>query len=122
MAKDAYVVRGTDVQASKLDGGGTYRLLDGLEFGFGDVSILFFEYPPNGTAGGVAHRHPHISTIAITEGQGRFTIGDESVEAAAGDVVVVPANTWHSFVNTGDCALRFVGIEDSARHAAEVAT
>jgi mannose-6-phosphate isomerase-like protein (cupin superfamily) len=121
MGKEAHVVRGTDVQAS-LDGGGTYGLLDGAEFGFGDVSILFIDYPPNGTAGDIKHRHPHISMIVITEGRGRFTIGDESVEAAAGDVVVVPANAWHSFANTGDGALRFVGIDDSGRHIAEVAT
>ena len=34
----------------------------------------------------------------ITEGQGRFTIGDETIEAAAGDAVVVPAHAWHSYV------------------------
>jgi mannose-6-phosphate isomerase-like protein (cupin superfamily) len=123
MAKDAHVVRAMDAHSSKLDGGATFALLDGAEFGFGAVSIVIAEYPPNADAGGAdrPHRHPHISAIVITEGQGRFTIGDETVDAAAGDVVVVPANAWHSFVNTGNGALRFVSVEDTDRHAAEVA-
>ena len=98
-------------------------LLDGAEYGFGDVSIIITEDPPNATGGAdQKHRHPHISTLVITEGQGRFTIGDETIEATAGDAVVVPANAWHSYVNTGDGALRVVGIHDSDRLTAEVAT
>ena len=91
--------------------------------GFGDVSIIITEDPPNATGGAdQKHRHPHISTLVITEGQGRFTIGDETIEAAAGDAVVVPADAWHSYVNTGDGALRVVGIHDSDRLTAEVPT
>ena len=117
------MVRGTDVQTSKLESGAWYRLLDGAEYGFGDVSIIITEDPPNATGGAdQKHRHPHISTLVITEGQGRFTIGDETIDASAGDAVVVPAHAWHSYVNTGDGALRVVGIHDSDRLEAEVAT
>ena len=123
MGKDAHVVRGTDVQTSTLESGAWYRLLDSAEYGFGDVSILITEDPPNATGGAhQKHRHPHISTLVITEGQGRFTIGDETIEAAAGDAVVVPAHAWHSYVNTGDGALRIVSVHDSDRLEAEVAT
>ena len=85
MGKQVHVVRGTDVHTSTLESGAWYQLLDGAEYGFGDVSILLTEDPPNATGGAhQRHRHPHISTLVITEGQGRFTIGDETVEAAAG--------------------------------------
>ena len=123
MGKDAHVVRGTDLHTATLESGAWYQLLDGAEYGFGDVSIIITEDPPNATGGAhQKHRHPHISTLVITEGQGRFTIGDETIDAAAGDAVVVPAHAWHSYVNTGDGALRIVSAHDSDRLEAEVAT
>ena len=123
MGKDAYVIRGTDVHTSTLDSGAWYQLLDGAEYGFGDVSIIITEDPPKATGGAEQkHRHPHISTLVITAGQGRFTVGDETIEAAAGDAVVVPAHAWHSYVNTGHGALRIVGVHDSDHHEAEVPT
>jgi quercetin dioxygenase-like cupin family protein len=122
MGLDAHVVRSTDVPPYELESGAALRLLDGAEYGFGDVSIIISEYPPNPTGADIKHRHPHISTIVITEGRGRFMIGDETLEAAAGDAVVVPANAWHSFVNTGDGVLRVVGVHDSGRHATELPT
>jgi len=122
MGPDAHVVRSTDVQPYTFESGATLRLLDGAEYGFGDVSIVISEYPPNPTGADIKHRHPHISTIVITEGRSRFTIGDDTFEAAAGDAVVVPANAWHGFVNTGDGVLRVVGVHDSGRHASELPT
>ena len=122
MAIDTRVVRGPDVQPYERPGGARVRLLDGAEYGFGHVSIITSEYPPDSVAADIKHRHPHISTIVITEGRGRFTIGDDTFEAAAGDFVVVPADAWHSFVNIGDGVLRVVGVHDSDRHATELPT
>jgi quercetin dioxygenase-like cupin family protein len=119
METEAHVVRTSDVQPFELEGA-SLRLLDGAEHGFGDVSIIISEYPPNPTGSDVKHRHPHISTIVITEGRGRFMIGDDTFEAATGEVVVVPANAWHNFVNIGDGVLRVVGVADSGRHALEL--
>ena len=105
MGNDARVVRGTDTHTTKLEGGAWYQLFDGADHGFGDVSIIVTDDATR-TSGAdpVDDRHPHISTLSITEGRGRFTIDDVTVEAVAGDVVVVPADAWHSYANTGDCA------------------
>ena len=59
MGKDAHVIRGTDGQTSHLEGGAWYQLLDGAEYGFGDVSIIITEDQPNATSGAdQTHRHP----------------------------------------------------------------
>ena len=52
---------------------------------------------------------------------GIFTVGDSEVEAGPGDIVVIPANAWHSFRNDGDEWLRVVGADEGARHDAELA-
>jgi quercetin dioxygenase-like cupin family protein len=120
MAKtEACVVKGVDVPAYDLESGGRLQLLDGAEHGFGDVSIIVSEYPAGGGAD-IKHRHPHISSIVITAGQGRFVVNDETLDAGVGDIVVVPANAWHSFTNTGDDVLRIVGVHDASRHAVEL--
>ena len=43
---------------------------------------------------------------------GRF-VGDLGATIAAGNVVVVPADTWHGFTNTGDEPLRQVSVHAS---------
>jgi quercetin dioxygenase-like cupin family protein len=113
------VIRSADVEPLKLESGGTLRVVTGDECGFGDVSLIVSEYPV-GTEADATHRHPHISSIVVTEGRGLFTVGDQTVEAEVGDIVVVPANTWHSFRNNGDGPLRVVGVHDSSRHAMEL--
>jgi mannose-6-phosphate isomerase-like protein (cupin superfamily) len=42
-----------------------------------------------------------------------------SIVAAAGEIVVVPANTPHGFVNTGEGVLRQVNIHASPRMETE---
>jgi mannose-6-phosphate isomerase-like protein (cupin superfamily) len=122
MGSDAHVIRGTDAHTTRLEGGAWYQLLDGGGHGFGDVSIIVTEDAPNATSGAdQTHRHPHISTLVITEGRGRFTVGDESIEASAGDIVVVPAHAAHSYANIGDGALKVVGVHDSDHLEAEAA-
>jgi mannose-6-phosphate isomerase-like protein (cupin superfamily) len=48
-----------------------------------------------------------------------FTVEEETVEATAGDIVVVPAETPHKFVNSGSAALRQISIHPVARMETE---
>ena len=62
-------------------------------------SISFFvgEFPPG--TGPSLHRHPYEETFVIEAGSASFTLGDEALELGAGQIVVVPAGTPHTFVS-----------------------
>jgi mannose-6-phosphate isomerase-like protein (cupin superfamily) len=59
------------------------------------------------------HLHPYEEVFVIYEGVATFTVGDQSIEAGPGEIVVVPPNRPHKFKNTGDERLRLVGIHPS---------
>jgi quercetin dioxygenase-like cupin family protein len=47
------------------------------------------------------HRHPHAEeTEYLLEGEGIARVGDDDVAVVAGDIVFVPENDYHGFVNT----------------------
>ncbi|MDS2171850.1 cupin domain-containing protein [Nesterenkonia sp. CL21] len=47
------------------------------------------------------HQHPYPETFVIQRGSARFTIGDEELIGRAGQVIVVPAQTPHTFRTLG---------------------
>jgi mannose-6-phosphate isomerase-like protein (cupin superfamily) len=47
------------------------------------------------------HRHPCEETFIVEEGDVLFTVGDSTIEAGPGDIVVVPAGTPHKFLSRG---------------------
>jgi quercetin dioxygenase-like cupin family protein len=111
---DQLVIRSTDIPGFENPPGAMVRLINGDEYGLGNVSLIVSEYPAG--ADTIRHRHPHISTIVVVEGHGQFTVEGTTVGAGAGDLLVVPANAWHSFRNDGDGVLRIVGAHDSGHH------
>ena len=75
------------------------------------ISAYIVNAPPG--KGPPLHTHPYVETIFMIEGSALVTIGDETREASAGDIAIVPANTPHRFVNSGDTVLRQVDIHAS---------
>jgi len=61
------------------------------------------------------HTHPYVEVAFTLEGRASMTLGDETLEVNAGGIVVIPANTPHRFVNTGDATLRQIDIHASPR-------
>lgn len=51
--------------------------------------------------GPALHVHPYDEIFTITEGRARFTVGDQIIDAEAGDVVLGPANIPHGYQNLG---------------------
>jgi mannose-6-phosphate isomerase-like protein (cupin superfamily) len=65
------------------------------------------------------HRHPYSETFVVQEGRARFRVGDRTVEAEAGEVVVAPPETAHGFKSLGPENLRMVTIHDSPKMQTE---
>src|SRR5947209_19273214 len=61
------------------------------------------------------HIHPYVEVAFTIEGCASITVGDETREVKSGDIVVIPANTPHRFVNSGEIILRQVDIHASPR-------
>ena len=76
-----------------------------------DVSIFLVRTPPGGGVG--LHVHPYAETFVLLEGHGRWTVGDETLELQAEQIVVVPPETPHGFENTSEGPLLVVSVHDS---------
>ena len=83
---------------------------EGRDHGAG-VSFFVSEFDPGGGPG--LHRHPYEETFVLQEGSVTFEVDGETLEAHAGEIVVVPAGAVHRFTASGDGALRFVSIHPS---------
>jgi mannose-6-phosphate isomerase-like protein (cupin superfamily) len=76
------------------------------------VSIFVTEYPRRGQGPDV-HLHPYAEAFVVLTGTALFTAGDEQIEVASGNLVVVPAETPHGFKCSGDDTLRVVSVHPS---------
>jgi mannose-6-phosphate isomerase-like protein (cupin superfamily) len=90
--------------------------LVGDDHGLG-ISIIFVDAEPG--RGPSLHTHPYDEILVILEGRATATVGDETLDVAGGDVVVVHAGEPHGFVNTGDGPLRQIDIHVSPRFATD---
>jgi mannose-6-phosphate isomerase-like protein (cupin superfamily) len=61
------------------------------------------------------HIHPYVEVAFTIEGTATITVGEEEREVTAGGIVVIPANTPHRFVNTGETPLRQIDIHAGPR-------
>ena len=65
-----------------------------------DVSVMFFTTDKIG-GGPKLHKHPYAEVFIIRQGRALFTVGDQEIEAVAGQIVFAPPNTPHKFANLG---------------------
>src|SRR6476619_1936722 len=61
------------------------------------------------------HTHPYVEIAFTLEGSATITVGDEQRMVTAGGIVVIPADTPHRFVNSGETVLRQIDIHASPR-------
>ncbi len=76
------------------------------------VSIFVTEFPRGD--GPPLHIHPYAEIFLVESGSVVFTADDEVTEVAAGNLVVVPADTRHKFEGVSDQVNRVVSIHPSA--------
>ena|SRR5258708_6544126 len=61
------------------------------------------------------HTHPYVEVAFTLEGCATITVGDEQRDVKAGGIVVIPANTPHRFVNSGNTTLLQIDIHASPK-------
>ncbi len=88
---------------------GSYaRILNGGQHELPSVSLMLAELQPG--EGPAWHRHAYDEVFSIAEGEATFAIGDETITADYGQVVLVPAGVPHRFVNSGAGVLKLTAV------------
>jgi quercetin dioxygenase-like cupin family protein len=85
----------------------TYEF-EGLHYQDTEVSFIWVDMPPGGSVR--LHKHPYKEIFIIQEGLSTFTVDSTTFQAHAGQIIIVPANVPHKFVNNGDGQLRQIDI------------
>jgi quercetin dioxygenase-like cupin family protein len=91
--------------------------LQGYLYGANNVSVILVDFEPG--QGPRLHRHPYEEVFVVLEGQARFTAGTQTVDARAGQIVIVRPGVAHKFVNLGPGRLHQVDIHPSGRFITE---
>lgn len=89
--RDGYVIK-----ADELASGENSSVFDGHDH---SAQVSFFLSHNRPGTGPSLHRHPYEETFIVEEGDVLFTVGESTIEASAGDIVVVPAGAPHKFVS-----------------------
>lgn len=90
--------------------GNTYEF-QGFEHQDTNVSFIWVDMPPGGTIR--LHKHPYEEIFIIQEGLATFTVGSATLEACAGQVIIVPADMPHKFMNASTGQLKQIDIHVS---------
>ena len=100
------------IDADTLQRSGSW-LFEGIDHGSVDLSFFLIDSLPG--AGPDLHSHPYPEVFVVHEGEATFVVGDESLVAVGGQVVVAPPDRPHKFQNSGAARLRMTNIHPSAR-------
>jgi len=104
------------INIERLPGSANASRFDGHEHG---ASVSFFINRHRPGTGADLHSHPYEETFIVLDGKVRFTLGEETLEATAGQIIVVPAGTPHKFVSTGAGRLSQISIHPAVRMETE---
>ena len=104
------------VAVADLPGGPTVRRFEGADHG---SSVSFFVGDHRPGTGPDPHTHPYDETFVMERGSSTFTVDGETIEARAGEIVVVPAGAVHSFVASESEGSRQLSIHAAPRMVQE---
>jgi mannose-6-phosphate isomerase-like protein (cupin superfamily) len=83
--------------------GNTYEF-QGSQHHDTNVSFIWVDMPPGGAIR--LHKHPYQEIFIIQEGIATFTVGSATLEARAGQIILVPAEVPHKFMNLSQQRLK----------------
>ena len=95
----------------------TAHWFEGHLHGDANVSFFLIDAPAGGGPG--LHTHPYEEVFVIQDGEVTFTVGDATIEAKAGQILVVPAGVPHKYVNSGTGRARHIDIHTSGHMSTE---
>ena len=87
--------------------GNTYEF-QGIQYQATNVSFIWVDMPPGGTIR--LHKHPYEEIFIIQEGVATFTVGLATLSAYSGQIIIVPAEVPHKFMNLSDKQLKQIDI------------
>ena len=105
------------LRQSELPASNFSRELVGEEFGGVPACVIFVDAEPG--RGPRLHKHPYAELFFVLEGEGTFSDGNEERVAGPGEVVIVPPDQPHAFVNSGEGRLRQIDVHLSPRFETE---
>jgi mannose-6-phosphate isomerase-like protein (cupin superfamily) len=101
------------ISNDELPNNGSVYKFEGYQYG--DVDVSFFLSHTASGKGPDLHKHPYDEVFVVQEGELAFTVGDETIEATGGQIVIAPAGAPHKFVNSGTRRARHIDIHTSRR-------
>ncbi|QBD76347.1 cupin domain-containing protein [Ktedonosporobacter rubrisoli] len=96
--------------------GNTYEF-EGKRYGETDISFIWVDMPPGESVR--LHRHAYKEIFLVQEGSATYTVGTETLEIQAGQIVIVPAGIPHKFRNSGTVPLKQVDLHLSKQIVTE---
>jgi len=87
--------------------GNTYEFI-GSQHKDTEISFIWVDMPPGGSIR--LHKHPYKEIFIIQDGVGTFTVGSTTLEAHAGQIIIVPVDVPHKFANLSDKPLKQIDI------------
>ena len=79
------------------------------------ASASFFVVTSAPGKGAQKHRHPYEEIFVILEGPIEVIVDGELQLVGGGNIVIIPANSWHEFTNRSDHAALMVNIHPAPR-------
>jgi quercetin dioxygenase-like cupin family protein len=86
---------------------------EGYQYADVDVSFFLSETVPG--KGPALHKHPYDEVFVVQEGELTLTVGEDTIKATGGRIVIAPAEAPHKFVNSGTRRARHIDIHTSRR-------
>ena len=107
------VVYHENIPSEPFRGGATYQTVVGDDQGSTPVRLGIQTSPPGYRT--PLHSHPYMEVLTVLEGKGQASIAgsDALIQLEPGVTLVVPADTPHWFVATGNQHLKILGIHAS---------
>ena len=93
--------------------GETARQFEGYHYG--DVHVSFFVSATPPGRGPSLHTHPYAEVFIVQQGSLTFIVGDETIEATAGQIVIVPTGVPHKFTNTSSAVAYHIDIHTNGQ-------